>query len=675
MTKNSNKGFSLIDVIIAVAVLSLLVTPILLQLIQTLNTSAEAKERQYAVDNAQYVLEYFQAENFENPSDNTTEDDDNKIKIDSKMPMTTENVILYKLDASNVPVFADTDEAHSTFAYSVKGYQLSNAKFGREKNEYSRVVMITDLVNKIKSEQFQMINVNDPTTPQAKIDAINALKGTHQSEWTDADLKWEVDSEGRCVAIKRVDTGNGATYDYVVAAIVEDSPYTYTDPNSVAVGSARNIKDAADGGQDVIIPGSVSDFDRTAYMTYFGDQMITFQSEAYDRWQSAVFGDDYETIDINVANNAIPLRFITVSVTKPDPNNKPKVYNVKCDVHYYFKYYVADDISVSDPDILSFSVYDQTFEADHVPNVYMYYEPFVIQKSYTSTSDFIYSPSDYIGVYNDYCCKDSKLYLIKPDQNQLRLVKWKTGVNGDSLNENNAIVYADGLDKFAYYSNLRDATLLPVQIFVVDLDDDEQHPTSFDDEGKPKKKDNGDYFSTCSGSDVPPMKVISNMTVNSAAGDDNSFLNLARFDYDLDAANTTTTSKSCGGVFFKLPANDDSTTKDSLDDGMNPAEKGFLDLNIQNGNALVSYLLNNNLLYNFTSEAGVQHKVTSTKMYGGNPRDNLTKNYLEADQDYIISIDKDTDNKMRLFSATVKLQDIDKDSVVITFSSSKEADE
>ena len=46
MTKNSNKGFSLIDVIIAVAVLSLLVTPILLQLIQTLNTSAEAKERQ-----------------------------------------------------------------------------------------------------------------------------------------------------------------------------------------------------------------------------------------------------------------------------------------------------------------------------------------------------------------------------------------------------------------------------------------------------------------------------------------------------------------------------------------------------------------------------------------------------------------------------------------------------
>jgi len=674
MTKNSNKGFSLIDVIIAVAVLSLLVTPILLQLIQTLNTSAEAKERQYAVDNAQYVLEYFQAENFENPSDNTTEDDDNKIKIDSKMPMTTENVILYKLDASNVLVFADTDEAHSTFSYSVKGYQLSNAKFGREKNEYSRVVMINDLVNKIKSEQFQLINVNDPSTPQAKIDAINALKGTHQSEWTDANLKWEVDSEGRCVAIKRVDTGNGATYDYVVAAIVEDSPYTYTDPNSVAVGSARNIKDAADGGQDVIIPGSVSDFDRTAYMTYFGDQMITFQSEAYERWQAAVFGDDYETIDINSAKNSLPLRFTTISVTKPDPDNKPNEYNVKCDVHYYFKYHVTADISVSDPDILSFSVYDQTFTADHVPNVYMYYEPFVMQKSYSSTTDFIYAPADYIGVYNDYCCKDSKLYLIKPDQNQLRLVKWKAGGNGDTLNEDTAQIYADGTDKFAYYSNIREGVLLPVQIFVVDLDDNLTHPTSFNDDGTPKKNESDNYESTCSGSEVPPMKVISNMTVNSASGTDNSFLNLARFDYSLDAAHTTTSSSSCGGVFFNLPANDDADSKNLLYGTMNATEKDLLNTNISNGNTLVSYLLNQNLLYNFTSEFGV-HKVTSTKMYGGNPRDNQTKNYLEADQDYIISIDKDTDNKMRLFSATVKLQDIDKDSVVITFSSSKEADE
>ena len=675
MTKNSNKGFSLIDVIIAVAVLSLLVTPILLQLIQTLNTSAEAKERQYAIDNAQYVLEYFQAENFTNPANNTTEDDDNKIKINTSVEMSSESIVLYKLKSDGSLEYAKggTDIADSTFTYSAKGYRLTNARLGREKNEYSRVIMITDLVNKIKSEQFQIVNINDPATTQTTIDNINALKGT-STGLTDSSLSWTVDSEGRCVAIKEVSAGTGATYDYIVAAIVEDSPYAYIDPNSVAVGSARNIKDAVDGGQDVIIPGSVSDYDRTAYMTYFGDQMITFQNEAYDRWESAVFSDDYETIDINVNNNAIPLRFTTISVTKPDPNNKPNEYNVKCDVHYYFKYYVTDDISRDTPDVLSFAVYDQTFESDHVPNVYLYYEPFVIQKSYTTTNDFIYAPSDYIGVYNDYCCKDSKLYLIKPDQNQLRLVKWKTEKNKNSIDAETAKIYADGNDKFAYYSNLRGATALPVQVFLVDLDDNLTHPTSFDEDGKPKKTDEGNYVSTCAGNEVPPMKVISNMTVNSAAGTDNSFLNLARFDFDLDATSTTTASTSCGGVFFNLPANDDSTTKNLLYGSMNNTEKGYLDINIANGNTLVDYLLDNNLLYNFTDTFG-NRKVSSTKMYGGNPRDNQTKNSMDTDPDYIISIDKDTDNKMRLFTATVKFQDIDKDSVVITFSSSKEADE
>ena len=63
MTKPNNKGFNLIDVVIAVAILSLLVTPILFQVIQSLNTSAQGKEKQYVIDNAEYVLGYFQSTN------------------------------------------------------------------------------------------------------------------------------------------------------------------------------------------------------------------------------------------------------------------------------------------------------------------------------------------------------------------------------------------------------------------------------------------------------------------------------------------------------------------------------------------------------------------------------------------------------------------------------------
>ena len=60
MVRKNNKGFSLIEVIVAVAILTLLMAPIIQQVIQTLNTSAQAKERQYAVENAEYILNYIQ---------------------------------------------------------------------------------------------------------------------------------------------------------------------------------------------------------------------------------------------------------------------------------------------------------------------------------------------------------------------------------------------------------------------------------------------------------------------------------------------------------------------------------------------------------------------------------------------------------------------------------------
>ena len=57
--KNNNKGFSLVDIMIAIAVLAILITPIILQVTTTINTSAKAKEKQYVVDSAASVMEYF----------------------------------------------------------------------------------------------------------------------------------------------------------------------------------------------------------------------------------------------------------------------------------------------------------------------------------------------------------------------------------------------------------------------------------------------------------------------------------------------------------------------------------------------------------------------------------------------------------------------------------------
>jgi len=56
MVRKKNQGFSLIEVVVAVAILSLLLAPIISQVIQTLHVSAQAKERQRAVEHAEYLL-------------------------------------------------------------------------------------------------------------------------------------------------------------------------------------------------------------------------------------------------------------------------------------------------------------------------------------------------------------------------------------------------------------------------------------------------------------------------------------------------------------------------------------------------------------------------------------------------------------------------------------------
>ena len=43
----NNRGFSLVELLIAVAVMAILITPIVSQLVQTVNTSGQAKEKQY----------------------------------------------------------------------------------------------------------------------------------------------------------------------------------------------------------------------------------------------------------------------------------------------------------------------------------------------------------------------------------------------------------------------------------------------------------------------------------------------------------------------------------------------------------------------------------------------------------------------------------------------------
>ena len=69
MAKTNNKGFTLIEIVIAVAILSVLLTPILKQFANTLETSRKAKALQEVNEMAGSEMEEFQTVSREDLND------------------------------------------------------------------------------------------------------------------------------------------------------------------------------------------------------------------------------------------------------------------------------------------------------------------------------------------------------------------------------------------------------------------------------------------------------------------------------------------------------------------------------------------------------------------------------------------------------------------------------
>ena len=92
MTKLNNKGVSLIDCLIAVAVLAILVSPIISQLYTTVQVSAKAKEEQYVIDDANQIYEVFRKTKDEDLVVNLPVDDK---KINNVFDNTSSNDEIY----------------------------------------------------------------------------------------------------------------------------------------------------------------------------------------------------------------------------------------------------------------------------------------------------------------------------------------------------------------------------------------------------------------------------------------------------------------------------------------------------------------------------------------------------------------------------------------------------
>lgn len=423
MSKRNNKGFSLIELIIAVAVLALLVSPIIAQVFQTIQTSSRAKERQYVVDNANLVIEYFKANSIK---DLTFDGDKGDAVTISSPPVSTK---------VNCEIFDDSGDTGVSVTYDVTDYALSNETLGRENNVYSRTVSMDNLSNKLMEKGYDM-----------RYDVASGEEG-----------ELELTSDNTAV---KYDSNN-----HIVAVLAKVRTENYIDPNEASLGNIQDI----DATKMAIIKGNAIEMDFQFQKSFVGKLVNIVSKKKKQLIANGTYDYYSDTDNLNEAFDSIRqnndfYRLIKLSVTAKEDGGQPAYYVVRCDVFYKAQYTFLDD---SYNDDFSFTVFNQKFYTDESPDVFFIYEPFIKK---TDANYRSYAANDYIRVVSDDYTSGangtdpSKVYLIKADSTWAEKI-----VEGRAIEASVAAKEAD--QYFNYYLTESDGTGVPVNINISQIGD------------------------------------------------------------------------------------------------------------------------------------------------------------------------------------------------------------
>ena len=442
MTKPNNKGFNLIDVVIAVAILSLLVTPILFQVIQSLNTSAQGKEKQYVIDNAEYVLGYFQSTSNDLLTTTSTDvfksTDNGSISVNSISTRDDIECELYMKNMSGAIVKVTDAGNPVKVKYEASVYVLDDAKLGRDKTEYSRNVVVDNLSNIVMS-----VNGDDDSITAVRYEIDYSSDSDNPPSAADGSTGWIVQNDGSMV---RLDSLGRVTsivvkqrdvykYEDVVAGSPVEKSVTYVDPNTIDIAYIQNL----DINTVAIIQGNAANFDKQAESDFFAMKFDELKNDPTRKaqYEQAISSLTGET-GLNQADSTYKNTKITIRNVGTDK------YEVDCTVYYFEAYKLSssetftsplttDDVAngykkvdsehtnlrwTHKPLVQSYNVFHKVFYTKSAPDIYFVYEPYVTNSS-GNASQMRYADTDFISVYTDDACKDSKLYLIKPSMDQL----------------------------------------------------------------------------------------------------------------------------------------------------------------------------------------------------------------------------------------------------------------
>jgi type II secretory pathway pseudopilin PulG len=483
MARLNNKGISLVEIIIAIAVMALLSTPIIMQVSSTLDNSANAKERQHAIEGADEVMEYFRSKDLSELKAGGNIDDTLSI-VGS--PTVTSDITcnLYDKDGHNLGSvkYSATDFVLNSVDLSKLKDSISGVSASSDLNPqrkiYDRFVTISDLNNKLSEKKYE-------------IDYQSYVFGsTLPNELTSVGM--EVLSDNTvCVT----DSNN-----HITSVVVKEKGLDFQDPNTVSLGNIQDL----DSSKMAVITGDATSLDyklendlRSLLITYAKKPENKTTSLGQVSNNTTALNNQINLL-IGSATSVPRKRLIHISITADPsateesvptvdgspvvtPGVAPKYFHVRCDVIYDVKFVSANPPKIfndftSSEGRLSYKVLDRDYYVSSPPDIYMVYEPMLLStsssgNSETGTTD--YAQKEYIYITTDkftggYLYKDyladpnthssyskydpSKLYLIRSDENWENVVG-TTKSNTDPADAN--------LFCYTFNSNVK-----PVDIYV-----------------------------------------------------------------------------------------------------------------------------------------------------------------------------------------------------------------
>ncbi len=457
MARNKNKGFSLIEIIIAIAILTLLLTPVIKQLAYSMELNRKSKLQQYANEEAEYVLEYFKAQPMADLNSLSFLPDDADFKC-TEFESHDKTCAIYLLDTTSNTISAAP--VGSLFQYKTYKYILSQVKLGSKNEPYDRIVLMDDL-DKV------VANITAPNLPDGTSQVYTPIRKDDGYDIESLD-GFTYDEDGRLVKYNE-----GELFPMSIVCIVEAGS-TKANPNTVDMGNMYDL----DINNMAVVNGETVTYDTIATNDFYNETMSILKGSTNKAMQvlwedemNAATPGTYLTTDYYL-DGMTKLTEVRVedTVTGTVGDVTEGSYKITFIVRYenkVMKGYAAEK-TVSKEYVIKTLNYDYKFDTSlgqskpKCPDIYFEYQPFAVKIADGDIETLYYSSNDlgdseYILMNSN--VEDVKLYLYKPKwdqatvfQNDAEALFATTDIDGDGIDETVYTAAAHDVDmRDSYY--------------------------------------------------------------------------------------------------------------------------------------------------------------------------------------------------------------------------------